>query len=184
MWHRFASGLGAFLLIGLISVSMQGTAWTAMPNAAYGRAPSIELLGLDGRPHNTDEFIGHGKWVIVMFWSHDCDISDREIHEMIGFHANHRDIDAIVLGVSIDGIDNIASARAFAVKQALPFTNLITDPEEELMKRFGGGRFFGTPTYYFYDPIGRIVARKIGPIDKEDIEAFIEVFNASPYARQ
>jgi len=52
----------------------------------------------------------------------------------------------------------------------------------EAIKRFGGGKFIGTPTHYFFDPTGRIVGRKIGPISGDDIEEFIAAFNSSPYA--
>ena len=63
-------------------------------------------------------------------------------------------------------------------------SNLLTEPDTDALLKFGGGRFVGTPTHYFFDPIGRIVGRKIGPLSSADLEEFIEAFNSSSYAVQ
>ena len=151
-------------------------------SAAHAAAPDITLQDLDGRPRNVNEYIGHGKWAILVFWMHDCKICAAEIHHMSAFHKAHQDKDAIVLGITIDGAAYREEAKRFVATHQLPFTNLITEPDMEAIKRFGGGKFIGTPTHYFFDPTGRIVGRKIGPISGADIEEFIAAFNSSPYA--
>ncbi len=150
-------------------------------STAHAAAPDIALQTLDGQPRNVNEIIGHGKWVIVVFWAHDCKICASEIHHMNEFHAAHKDKDAIVLGVTIDGVALIDRARGFAAKHKLQFLNLVTEPEVEIVEQFGGGKFVGTPTHYFYEPTGRIVGRKIGPLSGADLEEFIEAFNKSSY---
>lgn len=149
---------------------------------AHASAPNIPLPALDGTPRNVNEFIGKGKWVVVVFWAHDCSICASEIHKINAFHTKHQNKDAIVLGVTVDGAAYLAQARKFALAHQLQFTNLITEPDAEIVKRFGGGPFVGTPTHYFYDPVGRIVGRKIGPLSGEDIEAFMTAFNSSSHA--
>ena len=151
-------------------------------STAQAAVPDIALQDLDGKPRNVNEFIGQGKWVIVVFWMHDCKICAGEIHHMSTFHQAHKNKDAIVLGVTIDGQAYREQARQFVAKHKLPFANLLTEPDTEAILKFGGGRFVGTPTHYFFDPIGRIVGRKIGPLSSADLEAFIEAFNSSPYA--
>jgi peroxiredoxin len=153
----------------------------AMP-AAHAATPDIALPDLDGRPRNVNEFIGHGPWVVVVFWSHDCRICATEIHNMESFHEKHRAKDAIVLGITLDGASYVDQARQFVAEHHLSFVNLLAEPDAAVVPRFGGGKFVGTPTYYFFDPNGRIVGRKIGPISGADIEEFIEAFNSSPYA--
>lgn len=160
-----------------------GFALTLLALAAQANAPSIELRDFDGKPHNVNAFIGKGQWTIVAVWAHDCPICDKELGQMAAFHTAYRDRGAMVLGVSIDGMARVAQARSFAVRHKLPFVNLVAEPDPDVLAKFGGGAFVGTPTHYFYDPLGRIVARKIGPLPKEDLEAFIEVFNKSPYAQ-
>lgn len=164
------------ILAGLVFLLMTGT--------ALAQAPSIELRGLDGKPRNVNEFIGQGKWTIVVAWAHDCLLCNREIHQMAAFHNDHKDKDAIVLGVSIDGMEQIKEARKFVADHKLPFTSLLAEPEQGVMSQFDGSPFIGTPTHYFYDPKGRIVARKVGPLPRKDVEEFIEAFNESPFASQ
>lgn len=149
---------------------------------AQASAPNIPLPALDGTPRNVNEFIGQGKWVVVVFWAHDCSICASEIHKINAFHTAHKDKDAIVLGVTLDGAAYLPHARKFALTHQLQFTNLLTEPDAEVVKQFGGGTFVGTPTHYFYDPVGRIVGRKIGPLSGGDIEAFMEAFNSSSHA--
>lgn len=151
-------------------------------SSAHAAAPDIALQDLDGRPRNVNEFIGHGKWVILAFWMHDCKICAAEIHHMSAFHKAHQNKDAIVLGITIDGAAYLGQAKRFVANHQLPFPNLITEPDMEVVQKFGGGKFVGTPTHYFYDPSGRIVGRKIGPISGADIEEFIAAFNSSSYA--
>lgn len=150
--------------------------------SAHASAPDIALPALDGTPRNVNEFVGTGKWVTVVFWAHDCPICKSEIHKLNAFHAKHRAKDAIVLGVSVDGPAYLEQARRFARDHRLQFTNLITEADADAFKRFGGGAFVGTPTHYFYDPAGRIVGRKIGPVAAEDIEAFMDAFDKSSHA--
>ena len=166
MIHRF-----------LLSISL-----AVLMSTAHAAVPDISLQTLDGQPRNVNEFIGKGKWGIVVFWAHDCRVCASEIHNMNAFHAAHKDKDAIVLGVTIDGAARLDRARGFAATHKLQFMNLVTEPDAEIVERFGGGKFVGTPTHYFYDPTGRIVGRKIGPLSGADLEEFIEAFNKSSYA--
>lgn len=151
-----------------------------MTAIAWAGAPSIPLHDLDGRARNVNEFIGHAKWTIVVAWAHDCHICDRDIDEMASFHVAHRDRDAIVLGVTLDGAEQLKAARAFVKRHRLPFVNLITEPSQAVMQKFGAGKFVGTPTYYIYDPKGEIVGQNIGPLTRAEAEDFINSYDKAP----
>lgn len=155
-----------------------------MAITAWAGAPDIPLQDLNGRARNVNEFIGHAKWTIVVTWAHDCHICDVEIHEMAAFHAAHHDKDAMVLGVTLDGAEFRKEARAFVKRHKLPFENLITEPSQEVMMKFGAGKFVGTPTYYVYDPKGEIVGQNIGPLTRAEVEEFITSFDQTPQAPQ
>lgn len=148
-----------------------------MTAIGWAGTPSIPLHDLEGRARNVNEFIGHAKWVIVVTWSHDCHICDREIDEMAAFHAAHHEQQAMVLGVTLDGAEHLKEARAFVKRHKLPFVNLITEPSQEVMMKFGAGKFVGTPTYYIYDPKGEIVGQNIGPLTRVEVEEFIASFD-------
>lgn len=166
----------------MLKRSFLGLALVLMAATVQAASPDITLRGLDGKPRNVNEFIGQGKWTIVVAWAHDCLICGRDIHHMSKFHQAHKDKDATVLGVSIDGMEQIELAKGFVAKHKLPFVNLLAEPEQGVMMQFGAGEFVGTPTHYFYDPKGRLVGRKVGPLPPKDLEEFIEAFNNSPYA--
>jgi len=142
----------------------------------WAGAPSIPMHDLDGRARNVNEFIGHAKWTIVVTWSHDCSICDREIGEMAAFHAAHHEQQAMVLGVTLDGAEHLKEARAFVKRHKLPFMNLVTEPSQDVMMKFGAGKFVGTPTYYIYDPKGEIVGQNVGPLTRAEVEEFIASF--------
>lgn len=155
----------ARLVLGLL------LGWTAM--TTWAESPDIPLKTLDGKTRNVSEFIGHGKWTVVVVWAHDCHICSMEIHEMTDFHQAHQSTDAIVLGVTIDGIDQANEARKFVNKHKLPFVNLIAEPRQDVLLKFGGGQFVGTPTYYVYNPKGEIVGRNVGPVTRQEVETFL-----------
>jgi peroxiredoxin len=141
-------------------------------------APDIVLKDFNGKDVNVNQYIGKGKWVVVAIWAHDCHICNEEIHEMTAFHKTHKDKDAIVLGVTIDGIDQKKLAQGFIDKHKLPFDNLIAEPDQAVLMGFGGGAFVGTPTYYVYTPQGEIAAKNVGPVSQADIEGFIKEYKA------
>ena len=97
------------ILAVLLGLCMTGIAWAG--------APSIALQDLDGRARNVNEFIGHAKWVVVVTWSHDCRICDREIDEMAAFAD---DSSAALFGVvhpvverNITGVDSVVGVEGF-----------------------------------------------------------------------
>ncbi|NIR99019.1 MAG: TlpA family protein disulfide reductase [Gammaproteobacteria bacterium] len=79
--------------------------------ALAGAAGTETFHRLDGEPVGLEAFLGGGKWVVVTVWASDCQVCNREIHEMVAFHAALRGKDAAVLGISVDGPDDKAEAR-------------------------------------------------------------------------
>ena len=146
-----------------------------VPLWALAAGPDITLKGLDGKARNVNEFIGKGKWTVVAIWHSDCQVCKREIHQMGFFHDAHKNKDAIVLGVSVDGHANRAKAQRFVDEHSLDFTNLVAEPEQ--IAQFGAGRFVGTPTFYVYNPQGDLVAKQVGPTSQEVIEQIIAKSN-------
>jgi len=147
------------------------------PLWALAAGPDVVLKNLEGQARNVNEFIGKGKWVVVAIWHSDCPICKRDIHQIAFFHDAHKNKNAIVLGVSVDGYANKAKAQRFIDEHSLDFTNLIAEPEQ--IARFGAGKFVGTPTFYIYSPQGELAAKQVGPITQEDIERLIAKSNGT-----
>ncbi len=140
---------------------------------AVSAAPDLVLKDFNGNDQNISNYIGKGKWTVVAVWAHNCHVCNNEIHHMTFFHDAHKDKDATVLGVTVDGWSKRKKAQVFVDTHALNFPNLIAEPRQDVLARFGGGDFYGTPTFYVYSPEGELLARQIGPITQEDLEKFI-----------
>ena len=145
--------------------------WLMLPVLALAAGPDVRLKDLGGKDHGIDEYIGQGKWTVVVIWSADCPICRRDIYHMTFFHDEHRKKDATVLGVSIDGYANRGKAQAFINDQSLNFPNLIGDPDDP--SRISGTMFIGTPTYYFFSPQGKFMTQRIGPVTQQQAEDII-----------
>lgn len=140
---------------------------------AVSAAPDLVLKDFNGNDQNISSYIGKGKWTVVAVWAHNCHVCNNEIHHMTFFHDAHKDKDATVLGVTVDGWSKREKAQVFVDTHALNFPNLIAEPRQDVLAKFGGGDFYGTPTFYVYSPEGELMARQIGPITQEDLEKFI-----------
>jgi peroxiredoxin len=145
-----------------------------VPMVASAAAPSLVLKTLDGKSENVSDFIGHGKWTVVAFWAHDCPACNADIDELAFFDAAHRHKDATVLGVSIDGWAKRKAAQRFVDLHSLDFPNLIAEPKQSVLEKFGGGEFYATPTFYVYSPQGNLEGKQIGQVTQAELEAFIK----------
>ena len=134
------------------------------------------LLDLEGQPHTLDEYTGRGKWLVVTVWASDCAVCNREIHELMVFHQAHRETDASVLGISVDGLGGRQNALAFIKRHGVNFPNLLDDGsafKAIYLRATARPWFGGTPMNLVYAPSGELLARRIGPLGKAELEAFI-----------
>lgn len=138
---------------------------------AWAAAADVALQDFDGKTRHTNEFIGQGKWTVVVVWSADCPICKAEIYHMTFLHDEHKNKDIAVLGLSIDGPENRAHAQRFIEDQGLNFPNLIGGPDDASL--LSGTLFIGTPTYYFFSPEGQFLGQRIGPLTQELAERTI-----------
>lgn len=149
-----------------------------LPLMAGASGVDFTLKDMDGRDRNVKEFIGQGKWTVVAVWESSCTICKQEIHQMSFFHAAHKNKDAIVLGISIDGKAGKQQALGFIKEHGLDFTNLLAELPQ--MQQFGGGPFMGTPTFYIYSPKGKLLAYQAGAVSQEQVEQFMAKVRATP----
>lgn len=147
------------------------------PTAGSPASSGETLHDFDGKPHVIEEYLGQGKWLVVTVWASDCAICEREIPELVVFHNAHRDKDATVLGISVDGPARKQEALAFIQRHRISFPNLLDGGRafKAIYLRVTGRPWFGgTPMNLVYAPDGKLAARSIGPLGKREIEAFIE----------
>lgn len=153
-----------------LALLIGGAAWSVQA------ADKGELADFDGNPRTIESFAGNGKWLVVKFWAHNCHICNQEAENYAQFHEAHKDTDARVLGVSIDGNENRAEAEAYISRHELPFPNLIGEPAVAMLRfmTLTQEQFRGTPSILLFGPDGTLKAAQAGAVPMSSIEAFIE----------
>jgi peroxiredoxin len=135
-----------------------------------------ELKDFNGAPHKLADFTGKGKWTVIMLWASDCRVCNAEIGQYIQFNEDHKDKDASILGVSLDGQARLEAARDFIKRHTVTFPNLVGEPEEvaNLYQTLTSSEWVGTPSFLVYNPKGELLAAQAGAVPPELIEKFIK----------
>ncbi|MDH5378527.1 MAG: TlpA family protein disulfide reductase [Gammaproteobacteria bacterium] len=136
---------------------------------------SAELRTFEGKSDGLNNHTGKGKWTIVMLWASDCHVCNQEADEYVQFHKKHKDTDAQILGVSLDGKARYKEAKTFLSKHKINFPSLIGEPEEvaTLFQELTGEDWRGTPTFLVYSPKGELLAQQVGAVPTDLIEQFM-----------
>ncbi len=144
-------------------------------NIAYADL-DVSLKGIDGEQHKVSQYIGHGKWVVLNIWGTRCPPCREEVPELVRFHDEHHDSDAIVLGIAIDfpsyGYAKQAEVTSFADDYLIDFPILLSD--SSITRKLGLGILEGLPTTYIFNPEGKVVGMQVGGISQKILENFIK----------
>lgn len=156
------------LLGVLLSCLLLNTGWAASPN--------ISLQGLDGKTHALSEYIGKGKWVIFNIWGTGCPPCLEEMPELQFFYDENAAKKAIVVGAAVDfpsfGYAKKDKVQKFVNDNLISFPILLTDGS--ISEKIGAGVLAGTPTTLIFNPAGKMVAYRIGPVTRKVLDEYIQ----------
>lgn len=138
-------------------------------------AGGVEVQTLEGRHAGLGEFLAKDKWTLVMVWTTYCGACRKQYPLISEFHSKHKDKDAAVLGVSLDGYDQGEKIKAYQTSHAQNFPSVMADSQEfiDRYQRTTGEKFTGTPTYLIYDANGSLRAFIDGLVSIADLEDYI-----------
>lgn len=141
--------------------------------------PILDSKSLDGANKDLNAFVGKGKWTLVMFWATDCGICMRQKPVISEFHNKHKNGDAQVVGVAIDGYEEIDAINAYVAEHKPSFPTLVAElPILSMNYQIATEeQFRGTPTYWMFDPKGDLVGNNPGPVRIEALESFMAKYN-------
>ncbi len=142
-----------------------------LPLSLPAQTADFTLTGLDGKTYSLSDY--RGKWVLVNYWATWCPPCREELPELEVFYSNHKDKDAVVLGIALEDISD-ERLKAFVDEQFLSYPIIKVSPDRKPPL----GTVPGLPTSYLVNPEGKIVAKQVGALTREALESFIETHNA------
>jgi thioredoxin-dependent peroxiredoxin len=143
------TALSMFMAASIVQV------WAAMPQVGQ-QAPKFSLMSHEGHEVKLDDF--QGKWVVLYFYPKDftsgCTL---EAHNFQRDLASYEKANAVILGVSVDGVD---SHKSFCEKEGLQF-KLLADTDHKVSDLYGSLREFqgnavAARNTFIVDPSGKI----------------------------
>jgi cytochrome c biogenesis protein CcmG/thiol:disulfide interchange protein DsbE len=129
-------------------------------------APSFSLVSIDGRHLTSDDLAGRP--YLVNFWSSWC-VPSCVDEQPVLMEAQRRYGDQVAI-VGVLYRDTAEEARAFLERYGDGGWPQLADPGERLAGAWG---VLGPPESYLVDADGTVVARKIGPLTLEELDAFM-----------
>lgn len=152
------------------SVGMKFIWWLAfvlfLPLVAKADTIDFALPDLKGVERQLSEF--RGKWVVLNFWATWCPPCLKEIPELVEFHEQFQDKNAVVIGVDFEDIP-LDELVEFTESYFMSYPILRTKPTAKTPV----GVISGLPTTFLISPEGKLVARQSGPVTAKMIEDFI-----------
>lgn len=133
----------------------------------------IKFKTLDGKIVKLSDY--KGKWVIVNYWATWCPPCLVEMPELSLFHEEHKDKDAIVLGVNYESIST-GLVKQFLTEQMIEFP-VVQEINGPNGRTTSFGPLKGLPTTYMVSPSGEVVATRVGMVNQKMLEGFIAKYN-------
>ena len=129
------------------------------------QATEITYTDLSGKHGKLSDY--KGKWVVVNYWATWCPPCLEEIPELILFHEEHHQKDAVVLGFNMDDIDTM-SLSEFVDENFISYPVIPNTNASHYV-----GKISGLPMTYLIAPDGKVAASQVGAVTSEMIEIFI-----------
>ena len=138
-------------------------------------ATAFQLQSLTSERVNLNDYVGDGRWTLVMFWSTDCIPCEEQKPMIEAFHQEHHKIDARVVGIALDGMENYAGIKKLVDHHNPSYPNLVvfTDVFHRQYQELTGKGFRATPTYLLFGPDGKLTGSRAGKIERAMLESIV-----------
>ena len=130
-------------------------------------AAPVEFSATDINGHQQRAADYRGKWVVVNYWATWCPPCLEEIPDLVHFHEEHKDSNAVVIGINMETLDSM-SLMNFVDQNFVTYPVIPGNGDVPMV-----GDVPGLPTTYLINPEGELVARQVGMITGDAIDAFI-----------
>lgn len=130
-----------------------------------GHGEEFSFADTAGKQHSLAGY--KGQWVLVNFWATWCPPCIEEIPDFAELYAARKK-DLMVLGIALD-FDDKAQVFEFAEKQGMNYP--LVFGEDKVMAQFP--KVSVLPTSFLFDPKGKKVLKRVGPLTRAELEKLI-----------
>jgi peroxiredoxin len=165
------------LLRTLMTSVLLMAAFVLMPVQAAEPEPILKsklFKDFSGNSKSLSDYIGKGKWIVVMIWANDCHACNKEAGGYVALHNKHKKDRAELLGISVDGT-NVKAAKSFVKRHGVPFENLIISRAEMdvFLQKYIGKHFIGTPSFMVFSRKGKFEGFQPGAIPASVLDQYL-----------
>lgn len=135
----------------------------------------VLLEDLTGKLQPLSRYKGQGKWLVLNIWAPQCLPCRKEMPALQQFHDQHKNRDAIVVGMAVNFPD-LGRAKATDVQLFVKQNNIrfpILPGDKDSLHLPYDSRIAGLPTTLLFNPEGEMLAAKSGRVSQKMIEQFI-----------
>lgn len=138
-------------------------------------AAAVDLRSVDGADTTLAEQVPGGRWTLVFIWTTYCGTCRGEYPMLSAFHDAHAGQDAAVVGIALDGYDEMATVRDYLARKPFTFPSVVGEPAAvgKAFETATGEPFTGTPSYLLFNPERQLVAATSGTLTREALEKYI-----------
>ncbi|MCG8379071.1 MAG: TlpA family protein disulfide reductase [Proteobacteria bacterium] len=131
--------------------------------------PDISLKTIDGKQVALNSL--RGKTILISFWATSCSTCTQEIPHLVDLYndMNAEGLEIIGIAMSYDPPNLVLN---FSENRNIPYT-IALDIDGSAAKAFGN--IIATPTNLLIDPDGKVIFKKTGVVDIENLRHQIEL---------
>lgn len=104
------------------------------------------------------DYIGDGRWTLLMLWQLDCIPCEQQKPAVEAFHKKYNSSSAHVIGLVIDGHEEMNEIKKFVAKKPTAFPSHVVfgDVFQQQIEKETGKIFSAAPGYILYTPDGKL----------------------------
>ncbi|MFK8075643.1 MAG: TlpA family protein disulfide reductase [Granulosicoccus sp.] len=142
---------------------------------SIGGVSAFQLQALDKTRVNLLDYVGDGRWTLVMFWSTDCIPCEEQKPMIEDFHQTYSASNAKVIGIALDGMENYSGIKKLIDFHQPTYPNLVvyTDVFHRQYQELTQKQFRATPTYLLFSPTGQLSGTRVGKIERAMLDSIV-----------
>ncbi|WP_018466359.1 TlpA family protein disulfide reductase [Calidithermus timidus] len=158
-WIQWSAAAAVLLALGL-------GLFLRNPNREGGVRLEGEVQNFSGERFDLARF--RGQPVVVNAWATWCGPCRRELPMLLEQAKAHREIRFVFLNQG----EGPEAVRAYLEEARLDMPEAYFDPNSGVIQRWGAQ---GLPTTYFFDAAGKLVAKHVGELNKEQLLGYLSL---------